>query len=180
MKICVLQCSYEGASSSATIGLEPDRCVAPLLPEHEVVLVGLRKATISLDISRLARQGYDLFINLCDGMMDEDLAGVETSIALARERCVFIGANPRFFEKSRLSQKMAAESVGVHFPAFAMVNSLEDMRWCDGLRFPLLVKHPQVSAWGGRRKLLEPLVALVRLFLSDSLTTVWALNAHLG
>ncbi|HEY6339905.1 MAG TPA: hypothetical protein VIY49_00305 [Bryobacteraceae bacterium] len=146
MKIAVLHPSYEG-SSSPFKDLEPDCDPARYLPEHECTNFRIAKATAVRDVAAIARQGFELAINLCDGAWDEDRAGIEVVQALERIGMAFTGAGSAFYDPSRESMKMACHSVGVAFPAYWIVRgrpNLEDAveDAAAALRFPLLVKHP--------------------------------------
>lgn len=52
--------------------------------KYEWSTVPIHKARAVQQILALSRQGYDLFMNLCDGAFDEDRAGKEVVEALER------------------------------------------------------------------------------------------------
>jgi D-alanine-D-alanine ligase len=142
MKIAILHPSYEG-SFSPFKELEPDCDPARYLPEHDCVNFRLAKATAARDVAAIARQGFDVAVNLCDGALEEDRAGLEVVQALERAGVAFTGAGSAFYDPSRESMKMACHSVGVDFPAYWMVRELADLEDAlAALRFPMFVKHP--------------------------------------
>jgi D-alanine-D-alanine ligase len=69
MRICVLQ---SGAPAGSTFdGIDPECSPEPYLPNHEVTNVILEKATVASQLTALSKQGFDVFVNLCDGAWDE-------------------------------------------------------------------------------------------------------------
>ena len=67
MRICVLHSSYE-LSSSVLKDKDPECDPSRFLPEHEWHNAYLHKATAVRQIGDLRRQGFDVFVNLCDGI----------------------------------------------------------------------------------------------------------------
>src|ERR1019366_3459273 len=66
MKICVLQSDYS-TSDVDYQNYDPRRDLTLLLPGHTVDHVALNKLTTYRQLKQLARQGYDIFVNLCEG-----------------------------------------------------------------------------------------------------------------
>lgn len=152
MKICVLQSSYEG-SNSPFKEHDPYADVGQWLPEHTVVRELIRKATAVQQIRDLARKGFDVFINLCDGGFDEDRAGIEVVHALERYNLPYTGASPSFYEPSKEHMKMAAMYCGVNTPPFVFAYEDTDIETAaNTLNFPLIVKHYNGSGSIGMTK----------------------------
>jgi len=141
MRICVLHPSYE-QSSSAFKGYDPASEPARFLPEHEWHQAFLDKATAVREVQRLATQGFDVFVNLCDGAWDEDRAGIEVVQTLERLGLAFTGPSSDFYDPSRHSMKLAASYAGVTVPPFAFIDDPTKLGAALELRFPLIVKHP--------------------------------------
>lgn len=141
MRICVLHPSYE-QSSSAFKGYDPASDPARFLPEHEWHQAFLDKATAVREVQRLATQGFDVFVNLCDGAWDEDRAGIEVVQTLERLGLAFTGPSSDFYDPSRHSMKLAASYAGVTVPPFAFIDDPTKLGAALELRFPLIVKHP--------------------------------------
>lgn len=149
MKIAILHPSYEGSTASFS-QLDPACDPSVYLPEAASTHFQLRKATAVRQVTELARQDFDVIINLCDGAWDQDTAGIEVVHALERLNLPFTGAGSLFYDPTREAMKMAAHSAGVAFPAYVMVREAADIdRALRQLRFPLLVKHPQGYASEG-------------------------------
>jgi D-alanine-D-alanine ligase len=138
MKVAVLHPSYEG-SSSVFKELEPECDPARFLPDHECINLRIMKATAARQVSEIARMGFDVAINLCDGAWDEDRAGIEVVQALERVGMAFTGAGSDFYDPSREAMKMACHAAGVGFPAYVRDDVGRALRV---LRFPMIVKHP--------------------------------------
>lgn len=137
MKICVLAPSYRD-SSSAFRDLDPPRDVSRLLPEHDVTHVFLDKATC---LSVLEGLEADVFVNLCDGVVGEDIPGVEITIALERRGAAYTGAHPAFYDPTREEMKRACEAHGVPTPAHVFADDAEGVeRAVRELRLPAFVK----------------------------------------
>jgi len=114
----------------------------PFLPEAEWQVAVLEKRTSVKTIKALAREGFDVFFNLCDGAADEDSPGIEVVRTLERLGVPFTGSTSGFYEPSRVTVKRVCRRVGVATPAYVMAISEADVeRAAERLRFPLFVKH---------------------------------------
>lgn len=133
MRVCLLQSAEEEGGLK---GAEK------WLARHDSKIVLMNKATIVPQIRDLAKEGYDVFINLCDGAWDEYEAGLGVVLALERFNLPFTGASSAFYEPSKETMKMAAFYAGVDTPAFVFAYSDVDIEEAVGsLRFPVIVKH---------------------------------------
>ena len=112
------------------------------LPEAVWDYVILEKATSVQQVTELARNGYDLFFNLCDGAADEERPGIEVVETLERLGVPFTGATSNFYEPSRVEMKRACRAEGIATPAYVLARKEADVeRAVEELRFPLFVKH---------------------------------------
>jgi D-alanine-D-alanine ligase len=144
MRIAILHPSYEGTSSPLS-ELDPPCDPSVYLPDANCAHFQIHKATAVQQVIQVAREGFDVAINLCDSTWDQDMAGIEVVQALERLNMAFTGAGSSFYDPSREAMKMACHSAGVKFPAYVMARHLRDAhRAVRELRFPMLVKHP----WG--------------------------------
>lgn len=164
MRICLLTDDYEGSDSpiqAVDIPCDP----RPWLPEEEWSVARLSKRTAVRRVLELAREGYDVFFNLCDGAWDEDRPGIEVVQALERLDQTFTGATSRFYEPSREAMKRVSRAWGIAAPRAVLARGAEDVeRAADTLAFPLIVKHP--SSYGSigltRESKVEEPAALAR------------------
>lgn len=141
MKICVL-ITEQGDLDAAFAGLDPPQDPRRWLDGHAVDLEVIRKATADAQIAALVGRGYDVFINLCDGMPDEDTAGVEVCEALEASGAAYTGPTPRFYVITKVEMKKAALDCGVATPGFVMARGSADVeRAIETLDFPMIVKH---------------------------------------
>ena len=173
MKLCLLLPSYE-QSGSAFKGVDPVQDPSRWLPEHDWDRHFLHKATAVRTVRQLARRGYDVFINLCDGAWDEDLAGLEVAIELERLGLAYTGPSPQFYEPTRQNIKLLCHRIGVDTPRHAFVTGPAGAeRAASLLRFPLIVKHPNSYGSVGmskgsrvqtREQLLERVHAMTEQF----------------
>jgi D-alanine-D-alanine ligase len=141
LKICTLQSSYEGSNAPfKDFDLYCDPAIH--MPEHDWSKVFVKKATAVQQIRDLAKEGYDLFVNLCDGAFDEDRAGKEVLEALERFNCAYTGADLNFYEPSKETMKMVALYYGVNTPAFKFAYNQADIDdAANFMKFPMIVKH---------------------------------------
>lgn len=142
MRIAVLHPAL--SSDDPFAALTGNAEVASLAPEHTWIDVMVHKHTVGRQLIELARQDIDVVVNLCDGAWDADRAGIEVVHGLERVGLPYTGADPRCFDPSRLTMKLACAAAGVGFPAFAYTSDpAEAPAIARRLRAPWIVKHPQ-------------------------------------
>ena len=142
MKIAILHPSYEG-SNSPLKNLDPECDPSCYVPRINCFHFRISKSTAVKQVSDIVRQGFDAIINLCDGAWDEDRPGIEVVQVLERFNAAFTGAGSAFYDPSRESMKIAANSAGVSIPAYVMARTMADAdRALAMLQFPMIVKHP--------------------------------------
>jgi D-alanine-D-alanine ligase len=145
MRICQLVSSYQ-ESASPFRGIDPYPDASRWLPEHDWTCRLIDKATAAAAVDDLAAQGFDVFVNLCDGEPGEDIAGIEVVQRLELRGVAFTGADSRFYARgsSRRALKEACRAAGIDTPAHLFLEggapSLAGA--AEGLRFPLIVKPP--------------------------------------
>jgi D-alanine-D-alanine ligase len=140
MRLCTLYSSYEG-SQSPYKDIDPALDPSRWLPEHTWSRQPLTRANAQRVLEQLAGEGFDVFVNLCDGAPDEDIAGVEVIQHLERLGLPYTGADSRFYAASREELKQAWVRQGIGTPAHRFAFDLATVEHAAGeLRFPLLVK----------------------------------------
>ena len=141
MRIAILQSAYEDDSIAAQYDQQCDPGI--YLPEYTCETFMLDKATSKDEVKKLFAQNYDVFINLCDGAIDENRAGIEVVETLEALGAAYTGAAAHFYEPTREQMKKACAAKGVKYPAFVMAKTEADIqRAADTLRFPMIAKHP--------------------------------------
>src|SRR5262249_12660712 len=109
MRIAILHPSYAG-SDAPVRAYDPPYVLDRYLRGHDYAEFQIRKATAVRQVAEIARLGFDVAINLCDGAWDEDRAGIEVVQALERLGVAFTGAGSSFYDPSRVAMKLAAHS----------------------------------------------------------------------
>lgn len=141
MRICILDSSYELSQSvfkDVDIPVDPKRYLAGHDCEHHFI----HKATAVQQVFDLAKQNFDLFVNLCDGEWDEDRAGIEVIQALEKLGVPFTGADSIFYAVNREKLKMACHFWQVRTPASVFAYDEAGIALAaQNLRYPMLVKH---------------------------------------
>lgn len=140
MRICVLQPSYKGSSFDYQ-HYDVARDLTTLLPEHTVHHELLRKATTYSQLKALARQGFDIYVNLCEGYLDSDIPSIDVIYALEELQLPYTGPSPQLYDPPKELMKIVAEYAGVATPDWIVAEVIEDaVKAIEQLRFPLFVK----------------------------------------
>jgi len=98
--------------------------------------------------AHVEQKKYDVYFNLCDGAEDpeEDYDGIDVVRALEELHLPFTGANSHFYDPSRQEMQSVAETNGIRFAQGVNVSNVDEINTVEGLRYPLMVKHPQSFA----------------------------------
>ena len=165
MKVCVLQPSYEG--SAVDHGrYDPARTLGALLPDSRVDHVFLKKSTVFRQLRELRKEGYDIFVNLCEGYLDWDIPSIDVISSLERLGLPYTGPTAELYDPPKSLMKMVAWYAGVAVPASVLARSEQDVaRAAGALRFPLFVKpnHGGDSLGIDRDSLCENIEQLMRV-----------------
>jgi len=140
MKVCVLQPDYSTTSVDYK-NWDPPRELAPLIPEHEVHNVFLNKLTTFRQLKELGKQGYDIFVNLCEGYPEWEVPGVDVCFCLESLNLPFTGPTTKLYDVPKELMKYIAYCEGVTTPGYVLVNEMKDLdEAIKHLKFPLFVK----------------------------------------
>lgn len=126
MKICVLQPDY-AASAVDYRHYDPPRDLSQILPEHTVHHEFLDKRTTHRQLAACAREGYDIYLNLCEGYLDWDVPSIDVIHALDRLGLPYTGPNALLYDPSKPLMKYVAHTAGVRTPAHVVVRALDDL-----------------------------------------------------
>ena len=99
----------------------------PYLPDATWHVETLEKETSVQAIRRLAREGFDVFFNLCDGTPECNVPGIEVVRALERLNLPFTGATSEFYEPSRVTMKRVCRELGIATPAHVLARTERDV-----------------------------------------------------
>lgn len=142
MRICVLQPDY----STSTVDYrhyDPPRDLSPLAPGHHVHHEALHKLTTYAQLQRLAGEGYDIFVNLCEGYLEWDVPSIDVIQSLELLDLPYTGPSLRLYDPPKPLMKYVAHSVGVATPRHVVVGPQDDPAAAVArarLRYPLFVK----------------------------------------
>ncbi len=142
MKICVLQPDY----STSTVDYrhyDPPRDLAPLAPGHVVHHEALHKLTVHKQLAQLAGQGFDIYVNLCEGYLEWDVPSIDVIHALERLGLPYTGPSVLLYDPSKPLMKYVAHAAGVATPRHVVVTPTDDVVAAverARLAYPLFVK----------------------------------------
>ena len=97
MKICVLQPDYSTTSVDYQ-HYDPPRNLSHLLPEARVDHVFLNKLTTHRQLKELSTQGYDCFVNLCEGYLEWEVPSIDVIHSLERLNLPFTGPTSPLYD----------------------------------------------------------------------------------
>jgi len=124
MKVCVLQPDY----SSSTVDYrhyDPPRDLSPLLPGHTVDHVLLDKRTTHAQLKRLSTDGYDIFVNLCEGYLDWDVPSIDVIDSLERLGLPYTGPTHALYD---VALPGAARAHGLALHAGTALSAVREAR----------------------------------------------------
>jgi D-alanine-D-alanine ligase-like ATP-grasp enzyme len=142
MKICVIEADLRQSTA-------PYKDYAPLAEvgfyfgQYTWERHLLQKQTACERVSQLARQDFDVFLNLCDGELEEDIPGIEVIQTIEQLGLAFTGATSVFYAPTRQTFKSMCYDAGVLTPRYWVAEDRSDPeKIAATLHFPLILKHP--------------------------------------
>jgi D-alanine-D-alanine ligase-like ATP-grasp enzyme len=140
MKICVLLPDYS-TSQVDYQHYDPPRDLQHLLPNDTVDTVFLNKLTTYKQLQSLAKNGYDIFVNLCEGYLEWEVPSIEVIYFLELLNLPFTGPTSKLYDPPKDLMKYVAYCEGVKTPNYALITQTEDLpKQVQHLVFPLFVK----------------------------------------
>lgn len=141
MKVCVLLPDYSTTSVDYQYYDPPRDHLGSLLPGAQVDTVLLNKLTTYRQLKQLSKQGYDIFVNLCEGYLDWEVPSIDVIYFLELLQLPFTGPVSRLYDPPKSLMKYVAYCEGVNTPAYIVATKMEDVEPVPAtLRFPLFVK----------------------------------------
>ncbi len=140
MRVCVLQPDYSTTGVDYK-NYDPPRELAVLLSEAEVHTVFLNKLTTYKQLKELGKQGYDIFVNLCEGYLEWEVPSIDVIYTLELLNLPFTGPTTKLYDPPKELMKYLAYCEGVKTPGYVIINEAKDIE--DAIRhlsFPLFVK----------------------------------------
>lgn len=126
MKVCVLQLDYSTTGVDYK-NYDPPRDLSVLIPEAEVHNVFLNKLTTYKQLKELSKQGYDIFVNLCEGYLEWEVPSIDVIYTLEILNLPFTGPTTKLYDPPKELMKYLAYCEGVKTPGYAIINELNDV-----------------------------------------------------
>jgi D-alanine-D-alanine ligase-like ATP-grasp enzyme len=141
MRLCILHPYYEPDDPDIEDVIKYPR---NYLKHHQCEVHFLKKENLESSLKKLVKQGFDVFINLCDGTTnpDDDSPGIKVTEILEQLGAAFTGANSDFFEPTRVQMKRICRNKNIKTPAYVFAASKEQAQKALKFAFPLIVKPP--------------------------------------
>jgi D-alanine-D-alanine ligase-like ATP-grasp enzyme len=140
MRVCVLQPDYSTTGVDYK-NYDPPRDLASLIPEAEVHTVFLNKLTTYKQLKELGKQGYDIFVNLCEGYLEWEVPSIDVIYTMELLDLPFTGPTTKLYDPPKELMKYLAYCEGVKTPGYVIIHELKDVdEAVMHLKFPLFVK----------------------------------------
>lgn len=140
MKICVLQPDYSTSAVDYQY-YDPARNLSALLPDVEFEHVLLNKLTTHKQLLALSKQGFDCFVNLCEGYLEWEVPSIDVIYTLELLNLPFTGPNSLLYDPPKELMKYVAYTEGVATANYALIDTVDNLEeQIKQLNFPLFVK----------------------------------------
>lgn len=140
LRVCVLQPDYS-TSGVDYQHYDPPRNLSGLLPSVVVDHVFLNKLTTYKQLKECSKQGYDVFVNLCEGYLEWEVPSIDVIYFLELLNLPFTGPTSILYDPPKELMKYVAYTQGVSSPSYVLVDSVNGLASSiNGLRYPLFVK----------------------------------------
>jgi D-alanine--D-alanine ligase len=140
MKFCVLQADYSTTNVDYK-NYDPPRNLSNLWPQHEFVHVFLNKLTTYQQLKTLSTQGFDCFINLCEGYLDWEVPSIDVIYSLDLLNLPYTGPTALLYDPEKELMKYVAYTEGIATANYIKTKSSQNLNIQEaGLQFPLFVK----------------------------------------
>jgi hypothetical protein len=140
MKVCVLQPDYSTTGVDYK-NYDPPRDLSVLIPEHEVHNVFLNKLTTYKQLKQLGKEGYDIFVNLCEGYLEWEVPSIDVIYSMELLNLPFTGPTTKLYDPPKELMKYMAYCEGVKTPGYVIIHELKGVdEAVKHLKFPLFVK----------------------------------------
>lgn len=140
MRVCVLQPDYSTTGVDYK-NYDPPRELAALIPEAEVHTVFLNKLTTYKQLKDLGKQGYDIFVNLCEGYLEWEVPSIDVIYTLELLNLPFTGPTTKLYDPPKELMKYLAYCEGVKTPGYVLIEQAADVDDAvKHLSFPMFVK----------------------------------------
>ncbi|MBL0233943.1 MAG: ATP-grasp domain-containing protein [Chitinophagaceae bacterium] len=140
MKVCVLQPDYSTTGVDYK-NYDPARDLRSLLPGAELDTVFLNKLTTYKQLKELSKQGYDIFVNLCEGYLEWEVPSIDVIYSMELLNMPFTGPSSKLYDPPKELMKYLAFCENVKTPGYILVSGMADIvEVVKQLKFPVFVK----------------------------------------
>jgi D-alanine-D-alanine ligase len=140
MKICVLQPDY-GRSEVDYRNYDQERDLSELYPEAHIEHAFLNKLSTYRQLKELKKQGFDIFVNLCEAYLEWDIPSIDVVHSLEMLDLPYTGPTPFLYDPPKPLMKYVSYTAGVQVPNFAVIEHHDEIdRKCSHLSWPMFVK----------------------------------------
>jgi hypothetical protein len=140
MKVCVLLPDYSTSDVDYQY-YDPPRILNDLLPRDTVDTIFLNKLTTYQQLKDLSRQGYDVFVNLCEGYLEWAVPSIDVPYSMELLNLPFTGPTSLLYDPTKELMKYVAFCSNVAMPAYVLVKETADITEAiKYLSFPMFVK----------------------------------------
>ncbi|HEY6063870.1 MAG TPA: SET domain-containing protein-lysine N-methyltransferase [Chitinophagaceae bacterium] len=140
MKVCVLQPDYSTTGVDYK-NYDPPRDLSALIPEHDVHNVFLNKLTTYKQLKQLGKEGYDVFVNLCEGYLEWEVPSIDVIYSMELLNLPFTGPVTKLYDPPKEVMKYLAYCEGIKTPGYVVIDELNKIEEViNHLSFPLFVK----------------------------------------
>jgi len=140
MKVCVLLPDYSTSKVDYQY-YDPPRNLTTLLPNNEVVTVFLNKLTTYKQLKTLSIQGFDVFVNLCEGYLEWEVPSIDVIYTLEILNLPHTGPSMQLYDPPKELMKYVAYCSNILTPNYITVNNnILNNEELALLHYPLFIK----------------------------------------
>src|SRR5205085_7660239 len=120
MKVCVLLPDYSTSDVDYQY-YDPPRILNDLLPGDTVDTIFLNKLTTYQQLKECSHNGYDIFINLCEGYLEWTVPSIDVPYSLELLDLPFTGPSSLLYDPAKELMKYVAFCSNVAMPSYVLV-----------------------------------------------------------
>ena len=140
MKVCVLLPDYSTTKVDYQY-YDPPRDLSALLPTDNVHTVFLNKLTTYKQLKELSTQGFDVFVNLCEGYLEWEVPSIDVIYTLELLNLPHTGPSTLLYDPPKELMKYVAYCSNIQTPAYHKIASQEELHSLKNkFQYPLFVK----------------------------------------
>ena len=140
LKICVLQPDYSTTKVDYQ-NYDPARDLSALIPDAIFKHVLLNKLTTYKQLQALSKEGFDIFVNLCEGYLEWEVPSIEVIHYLDLLNLPYTGPITTLYDPTKPLMKYLAYCQDVKTPNAHSIASIDEAIALGGTAsFPLFVK----------------------------------------